>query len=83
MKSKRKSSRGKRGKRGGKMAIVMHEFKHGKLHSGSKRGPKVKDRKQAIAIGLNQARREGEDVAPRGRRKSTRSRRRTRRSTRR
>jgi hypothetical protein len=29
---------------------VMHKFKAGKLHSGSKKGPKVKSRKQAIAI---------------------------------
>jgi Family of unknown function (DUF6496) len=29
---------------------VMHKFKAGKLHSGSKTGPKVKSRKQAIAI---------------------------------
>jgi hypothetical protein len=35
----------------------MHEFKHGQLHSGSKHGPKVRDRKQAIAIALSQARR--------------------------
>ena len=36
------------------MEEVMHEFKHGGLHSGSKTGPKVKNRKQAIAIGLSQ-----------------------------
>jgi hypothetical protein len=36
---------------------VMHEFKHGTLHSGSKTGPKVKSRKQAIAIALSEARR--------------------------
>ena len=36
---------------------VMHKFKHGKLHSGSKRGPKVKSRKQAIAIMLSEKRR--------------------------
>lgn len=29
---------------------VMHKFKKGQLHSGSKTGPKVKNRKQAIAI---------------------------------
>ena len=40
-----------------KVAKTMHEFKHGKLHSGSKKGPKVKGRKQAIAIALSQARR--------------------------
>ena len=34
---------------------VMHEFKHRELHSGSKKGPVVTDRKQAIAIALNQA----------------------------
>ena len=32
---------------------VMHEFKHGELKSG--RGKKVKDPKQAIAIGLREA----------------------------
>lgn len=35
----------------------MREFKGGKLHSGSKGGPKVKSRKQAIAIALSEARR--------------------------
>jgi hypothetical protein len=35
---------------------VMHEFKHGQLHSGSKKGPAVKSRKQAIAIALSEAR---------------------------
>lgn len=39
-----------------KMEKVMHEFKEGALHSGSKKGPKVKSRKQAIAIGLSEAR---------------------------
>lgn len=45
-----------------KMEKVMHEFKHGTLHSGSKTGPKVKLRKQAIAIGLSEARKAGERV---------------------
>ena len=40
-----------------KVGKVMHEFKHGELHSGSKHGPKVKSRKQAIAIGMSEARR--------------------------
>lgn len=35
---------------------TMEEFKAGSLHSGSKKGPKVTNRKQAIAIGLNQQR---------------------------
>lgn len=45
---------------GNKMEITMHEFKHGQLHSGSKTGPKVRSRKQAIAIGLNQKRKAGQ-----------------------
>lgn len=36
-----------------KIAKVMHEFKAGTLNSGSKKGPKVKKRSQAIAIALN------------------------------
>jgi Family of unknown function (DUF6496) len=40
----------------GKMEKVMHEYKEGALHSGSKKGPKVKSRAQAIAIGLSEAR---------------------------
>lgn len=39
-----------------KVEKTMHEFKEGDLHSGSKEGPKVTDRKQAIAIALNQER---------------------------
>ncbi len=35
----------------------MSEFKRGKLRSGSKKGPKVKSRAQAIAIGLSEQRR--------------------------
>ena len=38
-----------------KVEKVMKEFKKGKLHSGSKKGPKVKSRKQAIAIALSEA----------------------------
>jgi hypothetical protein len=37
----------------------MHKFKHGQLHSGSKKGPTVTDRKQAIAIALSSARKKG------------------------
>jgi hypothetical protein len=44
-------------KKGGKVQKVMHEFKSGKLHSGSKKGPLVKSRKQAIAIALSEAKR--------------------------
>jgi hypothetical protein len=41
-----------------KVKKVMHEWKEGDLHSGSKKGPVVKKRKQAIAIALSEARKE-------------------------
>ncbi len=34
---------------------VMHKFKAGELHSGSKKGPKVSSRKQAIAIAMHES----------------------------
>ncbi|MCE3225872.1 MAG: hypothetical protein K0S32_423 [Bacteroidetes bacterium] len=43
-----------------KVEKTMHERKHGTLRSGS--GKKVKSRKQAIAIGLSEARKEGAKV---------------------
>jgi hypothetical protein len=43
-------------KTGDKMSKVMREYKEGTLHSGSKSGPVVKSRKQAIAIGLSEER---------------------------
>lgn len=45
-----------------KIETVMHEFKEGELHSGSKKGPKVKSRRQAIAIALNESRRAGAKI---------------------
>ena len=39
-----------------KIKKVLHEFKEGTLHSGSSKGPKVKNRKQAIAIALSEQR---------------------------
>lgn len=33
---------------------VMSKFKHGTLHSGSKKGPAVKNKKQAIAIMMSE-----------------------------
>jgi hypothetical protein len=39
----------------------MHEMKRGKLKSG-RSGKKVKSRKQAIAIGLSEARKKGAKV---------------------
>ena len=41
--------------KGGKVAKVMREYKAGELHSGSKKGPKVSNPKQAIAIALSEA----------------------------
>jgi hypothetical protein len=43
-----------------KVEKTMHEFKEGKLKSGS--GQKVKSRKQAVAIGLSKARKKGAKV---------------------
>jgi len=44
-----------------KVEKAMHEMKRGKLRSG-RSGNKVKSRKQAVAIGLSQARRAGGKV---------------------
>jgi hypothetical protein len=44
-----------------KVERAMHERKTGKLKSGST-GKKVKSKKQAIAIGLSEARRAGKKV---------------------
>lgn len=38
-----------------KVGKVMREFGAGTLHSGSKKGPVVKSRKQAVAIALSEA----------------------------
>jgi hypothetical protein len=40
-----------------KVEKVMGEYKRGTLHSGSKRGPKVTSRKQAVAIAMSEQRR--------------------------
>ena len=40
----------------------MDEYKHGKLHSGSKHGPTVSSKKQAIAIALSEARKTGAKI---------------------
>ena len=48
-------------KAGEKVEKTMHEFKRGKLKSG-RSGKTVKSRKQAIAIGLSQARKAGAKV---------------------
>jgi hypothetical protein len=44
-----------------KVEKTMHEFKKGTLKSGTS-GQKVKSKKQAVAIGLSKARKEGAKV---------------------
>lgn len=63
-----------------KVHKAMHERKHGTLKSGSS-GRKVRSRKQAIAIGLSEARRSGAKVPSRGRRKKSSSRKSSKRSS--
>ena len=46
-----------------KVEQAMHEEKHGTLKSGGS-GKKVTNPKQAIAIGLSEARKEGDKVPP-------------------
>ena len=41
------------------MKATMDEWKSGTLHSGSKKGPIVKNQKQAIAIALSEKRKAG------------------------
>ncbi len=47
----------------GKVGETMHEYKHHQLKSG-RSGKKVSNPKQAIAIGLSEARRSGADIPP-------------------
>jgi len=44
-----------KGKEHRKIKKVMKEFKSGELHSGSKEGPKVKSKDQALAIAINES----------------------------
>ena len=67
--SQKRSTRRYGKKAGEKVERSMHEMKQGKLRSG-RSGKKVTSRKQAIAIGLSEARRAGGKVP----RKSSRSR---------
>lgn len=47
-----------------KVGVVMSEFKHGTLHSGKSKAP-VTNPKQAIAIGLSEARKAGAHIPKR------------------
>ena len=51
---------------GRKVQRALHEMKHGELKSG-RSGKSVRSRKQAIAIGLSEARRAGKKVPARAR----------------
>ena len=64
----RKSSKRYGPTAGKKVERAMHERKHGTLRSGS--GRKVTSRKQAIAIGLSEARKKGAKVPAKSRSKS-------------
>jgi len=67
-----KTGRRKYGKKASeKVERAMHEMKAGKLKSGGS-GRTVRSRKQAIAIGLSEARREGAKVPRKAARKSRR-----------
>lgn len=52
----------KKGKAQGKVKKVMDEWKSGKLHSGSKKGPVVENQKQAVAIALSEAHKSGAKI---------------------
>jgi hypothetical protein len=66
MAAKKKSSAGKYGpKAGEKVEAAMHEMHEGTLRSG-RSGKKVVNPKQAIAIGLSEARSLGGKVPKRG-----------------
>ena len=49
-------------KKSSKIQKVMHEYKEGELHSGSKKGPVVTGKEQATAIALSEARRAGAKI---------------------
>ena len=55
-------------KAGKKVERAMHEMKEGSLKSG-RSGKKVTSKKQAIAIGLSEARKEGAKVPKKGSKK--------------
>jgi hypothetical protein len=51
----RKKTMAKKQRGAAKVKRVMHEWRAGTLHSGSKKGPKVRGRRQAIAVALSEA----------------------------
>jgi hypothetical protein len=68
---KRASSRGRKYGSGAKRSVgsAVRRAKHGTLKAGKGKHPRAKSRKQAIAIGLSEARKKGAKVpARKGRR---------------
>jgi hypothetical protein len=57
--AKKKMTKGK-----AKVKKVMKEFKEKKLHSGSKKGPIVKKKDQAIAIALSEEKKASHGMLP-------------------
>jgi hypothetical protein len=49
-----------------KIHKTIKEFEEGKLHSGSKTGPKVTGLKQGVAIAISEAKRKGLKVGKKG-----------------
>jgi uncharacterized protein DUF6496 len=79
MAQRKSNGRKSRGRKYGESArknvrSAIHRAKRGKLKAGSGRHPKAKSRKQAIAIGLSEARRKGAKVPPKRRSSKKRSR---------
>ena len=64
MAARKKSSRRRKYGKGAQKSVksAMHRAKRGTLKSGKGRHPRVKNRKQAIAIGLSEARKKGAKV---------------------
>lgn len=64
---KRTSTRGRKYGSGAKRSVASatRRQKKGTLKAGKGRHPRAKSRKQAIAIGLSEARKKGEKVPPR------------------
>ena len=75
--TKTRRAKGTGNRRSGKSASTnveraMHEMKHGELRSG-RSGKKVTNPKQAVAIGLSEARAQGAKVPPAPRRRRAHS----------
>jgi len=70
--ARRRSSKGRRYSEGAQKTVgsAMRRAKRGTLKAGRGRRGSVKSRKQAIAIGMSEARKKGQKVPPRRRSRS-------------